>query len=122
LGDKLRKHISRKIIFVAASYLVFLLFAFEAAYAQIPPTSNKAESSRVAPAGTLTSCPTTGALLRDELQPSQIFGGDRHYRIFLPADYDSVHTRYPVIYYFHGHSDRYTLEDYDQGHDTVPNS
>jgi pimeloyl-ACP methyl ester carboxylesterase len=25
-----------------------------------------------------------------------------------------------VIYYFHGHSDRYTLEKYDEGHDTVP--
>ncbi len=28
--------------------------------------------------------------------------------------------RYPVIYYFHGHSDRYTLEKYDNGQDTVP--
>ena len=44
----------------------------------------------------------------------------RHYRIFLPSNYDAVSTRYPVIYYLHGHSDRYTLEDYDHGEDTVP--
>ncbi|MGO8718691.1 MAG: alpha/beta hydrolase [Acidobacteriaceae bacterium] len=58
--------------------------------------------------------------MRDETFDSHVFGGIRHYRIFLPADYDSVSTRYPVIYYFHGHSDRYTLEDYDHGEDTVP--
>ena len=29
-------------------------------------------------------------------------------------------SSYPVIYYFHGHSDRYTLEAYDKGLDTVP--
>lgn len=51
---------------------------------------------------------------------SKVFGEQRHYRIFLPPDYDSSHADYPVIYYFHGHSDRYTLEDYDQGKDTVP--
>ena len=28
--------------------------------------------------------------------------------------------RYPVIYYFHGHSDRYTVEKYDNGTDTIP--
>lgn len=51
---------------------------------------------------------------------SKVFGEQRHYRLFVPPDYDTSHKGYPVIYYFHGHSDRYTLEDYDQGKDTVP--
>ncbi len=49
-----------------------------------------------------------------------MFGQERHYRLFLPADYEQGTKRYPVIYYFHGHSDRYTLERYDEGKDTVP--
>jgi len=56
----------------------------------------------------------------DSTHPSKVFGEARHYRIFLPPDYDSTATAYPVIYYFHGHSDRYTLEKYDDGKDTVP--
>ncbi|MGH9616974.1 MAG: alpha/beta hydrolase, partial [Acidobacteriaceae bacterium] len=66
------------------------------------------------------SCPAGTAQFRDETFDSRVFSGTRHYRIFLPANYDAVSTRYPVIYYFHGHSDRYTLEDYDHGLDTVP--
>ncbi len=56
----------------------------------------------------------------DETHTSKIFGEARHYRVFLPGDYDTSEKRYPVIYYFHGHSDRYTLEHYDNGTDTVP--
>lgn len=56
----------------------------------------------------------------DRTYPSKIFGEDRHYRIFLPPGYQSSGKAYPVIYYFHGHSDRYTLERYDGGTDTVP--
>jgi len=51
---------------------------------------------------------------------SKVFGEERHYRIFLPPDYNTSNKAYPVIYYFHGHSDRYTLEKYDDGKDTVP--
>lgn len=51
---------------------------------------------------------------------SKVFGEKRNYRLFLPPDYETSHKAYPVIYYFHGHSDRYTLEDYDNGKDTVP--
>lgn len=51
---------------------------------------------------------------------SRVFGQERHYRLFLPAGYEDGARRYPVIYYFHGHSDRYTLERYDDGKDTVP--
>jgi enterochelin esterase-like enzyme len=77
------------------------------------------DEQRISP-DTVLACPAGTAQLRDETFNSNIFGGARHYRIFLPANYGSVSTRYPVIYYFHGHSDRYTLEDYDQGQDTVP--
>ncbi len=57
----------------------------------------------------------------DRTHASALFGELRNYRIFLPADYATVRERsYPVIYYFHGHSDRYTLEKYDDGKDTVP--
>jgi pimeloyl-ACP methyl ester carboxylesterase len=51
---------------------------------------------------------------------SRVLGGERNYRILLPPDYESSRKRYPVIYYFHGHSDRYTLEKYDNGTDTIP--
>lgn len=56
----------------------------------------------------------------DRTHPSQVFGEPRNYRIFLPPDYASGKQAYPVIYYLHGHSDRYTLERYDDGKDTVP--
>jgi enterochelin esterase-like enzyme len=56
----------------------------------------------------------------DRTHSSQIFGEARNYRIFLPPDYASSKQTYPVIYYCHGHSDRYTLERYDEGKDTVP--
>lgn len=56
----------------------------------------------------------------DRSHHSQIFGEERKYRIFLPTRYETSDKHYPVIYYFHGHSDRYTLEKYDSGLDTVP--
>ncbi|MFN7919038.1 MAG: alpha/beta hydrolase-fold protein [Bryobacteraceae bacterium] len=56
----------------------------------------------------------------DRTHHSKVFGAERNYRIFLPPGYDANSDRYPVIYYFHGHSDRYTLERYDNGTDTVP--
>jgi poly(3-hydroxybutyrate) depolymerase len=56
----------------------------------------------------------------DRTHPSKVFGEARHYRILLPPDYETSGKRYPVIYYFHGHSDRYTVEKYDNGTDTIP--
>jgi pimeloyl-ACP methyl ester carboxylesterase len=56
----------------------------------------------------------------DRTYESKILGEPRHFRIFLPSDYEISSKAYPVVYYFHGHSDRYTLEHYDQGKDTVP--
>ncbi|MEW5974168.1 MAG: alpha/beta hydrolase-fold protein [Acidobacteriota bacterium] len=56
----------------------------------------------------------------DRVHNSKVFGEPRHYRIILPPDYDTSGKSYPVIYYFHGHSDRYTVEKYDEGADTIP--
>jgi putative esterase len=56
----------------------------------------------------------------DHSFPSKVFGADRNYRIILPPDYHESNKSYPVIYYFHGHSDRYTVERYDEGKETIP--
>lgn len=56
----------------------------------------------------------------DRTHHSKVLGEARNYRILLPPDYDTSTKVYPVIYYFHGHSDRYTLEKYDNGTDTLP--
>ena len=56
----------------------------------------------------------------DRTYHSKVFAGPRHYRFFLPRDYEAPESAIRVIYYFHGHSDRYTLEKYDKGLDTVP--
>jgi pimeloyl-ACP methyl ester carboxylesterase len=56
----------------------------------------------------------------DRTHDSKVFGEARHYRILLPPIYESSGKRYSVIYYFHGHSDRYTNEKYDNGTDTIP--
>ena len=82
-------------------------------------TAGDVEAHRTSP-DTVLHCPAGTAEFRDETFDSRVFGGPRHYRIFLPTNYDAVSNRYPVIYYLHGHSDRYTLEDYDHGEDTVP--
>ena len=63
---------------------------------------------------------TAGQAYFDRTHDSKVFGEPRKYRVFLPADYSTSSKRYPVVYYFHGHSDRYTLEKYDDGLDTVP--
>ena len=56
----------------------------------------------------------------DRTHPSKVFGEERHYRILLPPDYETSGKAYSVIYYLHGHSDRYTVEKYDNGNDTIP--
>ena len=56
----------------------------------------------------------------DQTHVSQVFGEPRNYRILLPPNYTSSGKSYPVIYFFHGHSDRYTLEHYDGGADFIP--
>lgn len=56
----------------------------------------------------------------DRRHDSKALGEPRNYRILLPPDYATSGRRYPVIYYFHGHSDRYTVEHYDKGKATMP--
>ena len=47
-------------------------------------------------------------IIIDSVHYSQVFGEVRNYRIFLPPDYyDSTQKRYPVIYFYHGWSQRY---------------
>ncbi len=48
------------------------------------------------------------ALIRDSKHYSNVFGEIRNYRIFLPPAYENnPGKRYPVIYYYHGWSQRY---------------
>jgi pimeloyl-ACP methyl ester carboxylesterase len=56
----------------------------------------------------------------DRRHDSKVFGEPRNYRILLPPDYATSGKSYPVLYFFHGHSDRYTLEHYDKGTDFIP--
>jgi hypothetical protein len=61
------------------------------------------------------------ALIQDRTHDSQVLGESRNYRIFLPPDYGTSGKRYPVIYWFHGWSERHNKpvaepgRDYDQG-------
>src|SRR5688500_11689740 len=54
---------------------------------------------------------------------SNVFGETRNYRVFLPPGYDANPSRkYPVIYFFHGWSQRYfgssnPYGDFDKGED-----
>jgi len=61
------------------------------------------------------------AIIEDRTHESQIFHETRHYRIFLPPDYETSGKRYPVVYFFHGWGERYNKgtagHNYDQGTD-----
>ena len=127
MGNDLRKCAWEKPLATLAAVVVACCFmgaAFHAAElpaqtSEASKTTGDVEEQRTSP-DTVLRCPTGTAEFRDQTFHSKVFGAPRHYRIFLPANYDAASTRYPVIYYLHGHSDRYTLEDYDHGQDTVP--
>ncbi|MDQ6663410.1 MAG: esterase family protein, partial [Acidobacteriota bacterium] len=64
------------------------------------------------------------ALILDRAHYSRVLNETRNYRIFLPRDYQASGKRYPVIYWFHGFSERYNKpvtgtpnRNYDQGSD-----
>ncbi len=65
----------------------------------------------------------TGASVRDLTHHSTVLGEERNVRVFLPRDYDEApRKRYPVIYFFHGWSERHnrppnTGRGYDAGDD-----
>lgn len=72
----------------------------------------------------VSAAPAPEALVLDETHYSQVFAETRHFRIFLPGDYGSSGKRYPVIYWFHGWSERYNRpvageehRNYDRGSD-----
>jgi S-formylglutathione hydrolase FrmB len=64
------------------------------------------------------------ALILDRVHFSQVFMETRNFRIFLPPDYNTSKKRYPVIYWFHGWSERFNKpvadppnRNYDSGTD-----
>ena len=63
-----------------------------------------------------------GVQILDRAHYSRVMDETRNFRIFLPPDYDTdTDRRYPVIYYFHGWSQRYfgitRSGGYDKGDD-----
>jgi pimeloyl-ACP methyl ester carboxylesterase len=67
------------------------------------------------------AAPAPQARILDLKHYSYVFGEERNLRVFLPPDYDSATgKRYPVIYFFHGWSERYnqpprSRRGYDSG-------
>lgn len=63
------------------------------------------------------------ARILDLTFPSQVFGEERNFRVFLPPDYEqAAGKRYPVVYFFHGWSERHNRPprdglNYDSGAD-----
>ncbi|HYK91851.1 MAG TPA: alpha/beta hydrolase-fold protein [Acidobacteriota bacterium] len=68
----------------------------------------------------LSQTAASGRPFYDRKHDSKVFGEARNYRILLPPDYMTSGKSYPVLYFFHGHRDRYTLEHYDGGADFIP--
>jgi len=50
----------------------------------------------------LTSFSQTGRVFDNLLLPSKILKSERKYSIYLPADYETSHRSYPVLYLLHG--------------------
>jgi len=74
----------------------------------------------------LCALPAFGAeaTIQDRVQFSQVFTETRNFRIFLPPNYETSGKRYPVIYWFHGWSERFNKpvddppnRNYDSGTD-----
>ncbi|MFA5418685.1 MAG: alpha/beta fold hydrolase [Bacteroidales bacterium] len=42
---------------------------------------------------------------------SQVFGKEKKYRLYLPANYNRSEKKYPVVYFFHGWGGRYFKDD-----------
>lgn len=72
-------------------------------------------------AASTTAAERDSATIVDAHHYSNVFGETRHYRVFLPAGYEEDRNRkYPVIYFFHGWSQRYfgssnPYGDFDKG-------
>ncbi len=58
--------------------------------------------------GVAASSSAADSTISDRSHHSDVFGEDRHYRVFLPPSYgDNDAGPYPVIYFFHGYGGRY---------------
>ena len=74
-------------------------------------------------AASIISAGAQDTAIIDSEHYSSVFGETRHYRIFLPPSYvESPQKRYPVIYFYHGWSQRYFgssdhYADFDRGND-----
>jgi poly(3-hydroxybutyrate) depolymerase len=75
------------------------------------------------PFHSIMASPPDGVKIIDSHHYSNVFGETRNYRIFLPAGYSDKGTkRFPVIYFFHGWSQRYfgssnPYGDFDKGNE-----
>ncbi|GAH48324.1 unnamed protein product, partial [marine sediment metagenome] len=79
-----QKLIKNKLISIVSSFLLFILIL------------NTACSQ------------TNNVTIIDSRHYSNVLGENRNYRIFLPPDYfNNPQKRYPVIYFYHGWSQRY---------------
>ena len=74
-------------------------------------------------AASTTAAEGDSATIVDAHHYSNVFGETRHYRVFLPPGYDEDRKqKYPVIYFFHGWSQRYfgssnPYGDFDKGNE-----
>ncbi|MCS7023191.1 MAG: esterase family protein [Bryobacteraceae bacterium] len=64
--------------------------------------------------------PVSAQPYKDQIHASRVLGSLRTYRVFLPSNYETSGKAYPVIYYFHSHSDRYTLGHFGREADFTP--
>jgi hypothetical protein len=54
------------------------------------------------------------AAVQEFSHASQVMGGTRTYRVFLPGSYAGTQKRYPVIYWLHGYESSAEVEAYSQ--------
>lgn len=54
------------------------------------------------------------ATIQQQTHFSQVMGGNREYRVFLPPDYATSRKRYPVIYWMHGYEQSSDVEAYSK--------
>jgi hypothetical protein len=64
------------------------------------------------------------ATVEEQTHQSQVMGGARTYRVFLPASYKATSKRFPVIYWLHGYeapdeSRERALREFIGGHDVI---
>src|SRR6185295_2351067 len=51
-------------------------------------------------------------LVEEHTHSSKVFQEEKGYRVYLPATYQTGKTRYPLLYWFHGHFGSYKQNTY----------